>query len=111
MPVEGEIFTLECGASEEAVVGVPSQSGRLIKLFSRKSLDLEKVRTVVEKEQLTIQYSLKAFRSTIGMTQIVILTDNKNLVYLDNNSNRTLKFESFLMNFNFEIKNISGHSN
>ena len=45
------------------------------------------------------------------MTKIVIMTDNKNLVYLDNNSNRTLKFESFLINFNFEIKHISGHSN
>ena len=42
MPVEGEIFTLECDVSEEAVPGVLSQSDRLIKLFSRKLLDREK---------------------------------------------------------------------
>ena len=108
---QGETFTLACDASEEVIAGVLTQNDWLIKLWSKKLLPGENLKIIVEKEQMVIENSLKAFRTLIGNNKLIINSDNKNITRLNNNNNRTQRFKSLLLEFNAEIQHISGISN
>ena len=111
LPNFDEDFTLVCDASNHGISGILSQKEKLIRLFSRKLSDRERLLSVCDKERLAISKSLEKCKALIGNNKVFILSDNKNLTFINKDSPRTRTFKYFLSQFKFEISHIPNKEN
>jgi hypothetical protein len=85
-----------------------------IAFMSKKLLPAETRYPTHEQEELAIIIALKKWRHYLHGTKVKVLTDHKSLVYLDtqpNLSNRQLRWNEFLSQFDLDIEYTKGKEN
>jgi len=103
-----------CDASKVAIGAVLTQNGHPICFESRKLLSNELNYEIYEKEILSIINALTKWRHYLIGTHFKVLTDSNVAKYLLSKNciaPRMIKWQSFLLQFNFDIEHIAGSKN
>lgn len=81
---------------------------------SRKLLDREKKYAIIERECLAIVFALGKFARYLAMTEFIIETDHKPLLYMKqkkSSNSRLLRWALTVQEFRFSIRAIAGREN
>eukprot|EP00477_Mikrocytos_mackini_P002292 GAHX01002531.1.p1 GENE.GAHX01002531.1~~GAHX01002531.1.p1 ORF type:complete len:511 (+),score=64.70 GAHX01002531.1:355-1887(+) len=105
-------FTLHTDASNVGIGGILSQTSNIVGYYSRKLSEAESRYPVIEKEALAIVSSLIYFKNIVYGANINVYTDHSNLSFIyTNKSQRILRWQILLSEFNIEINYIKGNLN
>ena len=92
--------------------GILMQEDKVIRFFSMKLNKSEQNYTIIEKECFALIKSLEFFKNIIYGFKIKILTDNRNLTYLNKTtSHRIQRWKLILENYDYTINHISAKEN
>ena len=106
-------FVIYTDASTRQLGGVITQNNRPIAFFSRKLTKAQTKYTVTELELLSIVELLKEFKGMLLGQRIVVWTDHQNLIRdsLGNNSDRVMRWNLLLQEYNPDVRYIKGEEN
>lgn len=111
-PEIGPDFVLETDASDKAYAGFLRQNNKLIAMRSGKFNSAQQSYPPMERELLSILKCLIFFKNIIFNHKIIIITDNKNLIFLPNNgTTKAQRWRMILSEYDFEIKFREGKYN
>ncbi|KAG0440449.1 Transposon Tf2-9 polyprotein [Dictyocoela muelleri] len=104
-------ISLYTDASDRAVGSSIKLDNDIIGHYSHKLSRSEINYTTMEKEALGMIKAIQYFRSIIINNKVIIYTDNKNLIYEKDLSNRVQRWKLLLEEYNYELKQIKGADN
>jgi hypothetical protein len=104
-------FIIYTDASKYQLGGVITQDNKPLAFYSRKLNDAQTRYTTTERELLSIVETLKEFKNILFGQKITVMTDHKNLIYHDLQTDRVLRWRLLLEEYGVEIKYIKGVSN
>ncbi|KAG0419613.1 Retrovirus-related Pol polyprotein from transposon, partial [Dictyocoela roeselum] len=100
-PNNDEKFCLFTDASNKAVGAVLKQSGAPIGYYSHKFPNSELNYSILEKEALSVLNAVQYFRSILITNKVLIYTDNKNLLFEKDLTNRIQRWKLLLEEYNY----------
>lgn len=107
-------FEITTDASNIAIGGVLSQNDKPIAYVSRTLNDHELNYSTIEKECLGIVWCLKQFRPYVYGRKIILFTDHKPLVWLNNirePNSKLMRWKLQIGEYDYEIRYKEGHLN
>ncbi|KAG0419483.1 Retrovirus-related Pol polyprotein from transposon 17.6 [Dictyocoela roeselum] len=104
-------FNLYTDSSYRAIGAILKQGESTIGLYSHKFNNSELNYNIMEKETLGVLLSLQYFRSIVLTNHVVIYTDNQNLIYQKDLTNRIQRWKLLLEEYSYEFKKIEGARN
>ncbi|KAG0440651.1 Retrovirus-related Pol polyprotein from transposon 17.6 [Dictyocoela muelleri] len=104
-------FLLKCDASEKAMGAILTQEEKLVGIFSKKYNEQEINYSNTEKEALAITKAILHFKQLIYNSKIIIMTDNKNLLFNGPMTKRLNRMKFILEELDYELRHISGIKN
>jgi hypothetical protein len=111
-PNERDDYVIQTDASLTGYGGVLMQNKRLIGLKSGKFNETQMKYPPMERELLAIVKCLMYFKNIILGSKIVIVTDNKNLLYDSSiNSSRAQRWKLLIQEYDYEIMYQPGRQN
>jgi len=110
-PDFNETFHIHTNASHKQLGSVISQKGKPIAFYSRKLNTAQTRYTTTERELLSIVETLKTFRTILLGQKLVVHTDDKNLTYTKQNTERVMRWHLLIEEYGPELVYIKGANN
>lgn len=104
-------FVIETDASDIAMGAVLFQENKIVGLYSSKYGKSEKNYTSMEKETLAIIKAVNHFKPIIFNAKIIIKTDNSNLIFLGDLTNRIQRWKLQLEEYDYSLEYKKGKEN
>ena len=114
LPDLSKTFEVHCDAFGDSLGDVLSQEGHPIAYESRRLQPQESSLGIYEKELLAIIHALDAWKHYLLGTPFIIKTDHQSIKYFMTQtklSDKQMRWENFLSQFNFHIAHISRKHN
>ncbi|MCO5612674.1 hypothetical protein L7F22_066943 [Adiantum nelumboides] len=114
LPDLSKPFEVHCDASGDCLGAVLLQEGDAIAYENRRLHSDEQSLDIYEKELLAVMHALDTWKHYLLGTPFIIRTDHQSLKYFMTRtkiSNKQLRWENFISQFNFYIAHILGNHN
>ncbi|RXY01996.1 hypothetical protein DD576_30230 [Klebsiella pneumoniae] len=114
LPDLSKPFEVQCDACGDCLGAVLLQEGHAIAYESRRLNSDERVLGIYEKEVLAVLHALDTWKHYLLRTPFILPNDHESLKYFMTQtklSDKQMRWENFLLQFNFHISHIAGKQN